>query len=200
MRRFLCVLLLSLCSGYVFGSDRVFREGFEQPCQFLPLPLKSSLVRSYSSYFGVPFGQPHTWIPNYIRNVLIIDPPSIRSIGVHSYSFQGPSINQSGSLRTPSTPFGVVFSITDQCGSFESSSSCTMIESSILQWSTYPNAPDGLCRLTPNKTYYLNVAYFDYRKYLVNSNDIQSTCRAAPNCNSQTCTYECNYHHMASQP
>jgi len=178
----------------------MYREGFERPCTFLPKPFLSTSILTYRGYYGVDFGQQHSWIANYISNVLIVSPPSIKSIGVHSYSFNGPALNQSGTLRTPSTPFGVVFSISEQCGVFDAPSACTMIQSSILQWSTNPSAGAGYCKLTPNTPYYFNVAYFDYVKYVGNATNIVSTCTQTPNCNSQQCRYECNYHHMASQP
>lgn len=193
-------LLLALMASPTQAQDRVYRQGFETPCTHLPSPLRSTLQQTYSSYYGVAFGQQHVWAANYITNVDVIAPPSVQSIGVHSYSFPAPPAAQTGTLRTPSTPYGVVFAISDQCGVFDVPPACIMITSSILLWSTETNPSVGKCALTPGQPYFMNVAYFNYPIYLSNAGSLQSTCVANPNCNSQTCSYQCNYQHMASQP
>lgn len=194
------IVIFLLLLQPVQAQDRVYRQGFDTPCTNLPTPLLSTFQSTYRNYYGVDFGQQHSWIANYISNVLVINPPSTSSIGVHSYSFPAPTAGQSGTLRTPSTPYGVVFAISNQCGVFDVPPTCIMIQSSILLWSTEANASAGKCKLEPSTPYYMNVAYFNYPVYLGNAGTILPTCATPPSCGAQTCRYECNYHHMASQP
>lgn len=197
MRALLAMTLMVLAAS-PWAQDRVYRDTFAQPCLDLPGPLRASNVRTYRAHYGVEFGQQHQWIATYVSNTHTINPPGTERVRVDAYSFVAPEPS-SGLLRTSSTMHGVIYSLSEQCGAFEAPPACQMLESSMLAWSTRPDAPAGLCRLEAGKPYYLSVAFFNFRAYSADANVIESSCERDPNCNSQTCTVTCNYHHMSSE-
>ena len=201
MRLALALLLLLPTILQAQQSDRIYREGFERPCNFLPAPLKGALPIPYEQYAGVPFGVRHDpWAWGNTSNIYNID--TLLSINVKSYVFQAPPEGQSLKLKFPSSIGGIAASISNQCGSFDVPSRCMGFASGAITWSTESTAPSNRCNLIPGSTYYLNFAWFNYPNYL-NNLPITSTC-SCPGincvCYGSSCTATCQYGNNMTTP
>lgn len=198
MKFVLFAILSLLSSGVIAQPDTLFREGFEQPCKFLPAPLIGVLPIPYESYAGVPFGTNHTWTWGNASNLYVRE--ELVSVGVKGYSFVAPLAGQEKRINFPSSTGGIAASISTQCGNFNVPSTCIGVASSSISWSTNPMPPAFRCKLEPGQLYYLSFAWFNYPAYL-QGGGVQSTCECpGPNCScsGSNCTATCQYGNNAT--
>ena len=173
--------------------DTLFREGFEQPCQFLPSPLSGQAPTPYTSYAGVPFGTNHTWAWGNASNTY--NAGNLDVIGVKSYAFLAPSADQTRRINFPSSTGGIAVSISNQCGNFNVYRACRGFASSAIVWTTKDDPLANQCPLSSGTLYYLNYSWFNYPAYLQNGS-VSPTCECPGVncvCSGSSCIATCQY-------